>query len=350
MGRKARVGITRDIFDREGKTVTQSRKLKLPDEPSNVEYEIFSEFLPEVTPEQIQGFDMVISFIPKWTQRTLAGNDQLLAILRVGVGYDMIDVPALTNAGVILSITPAVIRRPMATAIIAFLLGLSTRLLNKDKITRQEGGWAERGNYPGYGLVGKTLGSIGVGNIAHEMFLLAKPFGMKHIGCDSYITQESVDDVDVKLVDLDTVLAESDFLNISCLLSEETHHMIGEKELRKMKKTAFLINTARGPIVDEAALIKALQEGWIQGAGLDVFEQEPISPDNPLLKMDNVILTPHAIGWTDELFTRAWDEVPKQISQIIRGEVPWRLVNQEVWDKPKFQSRLKRFQESLCTV
>ncbi len=346
MNRKARIGITRDFFDKDGKLVMPGPVLKLLDEMPDVEYEIFPEFLPEVTPEQIQGCDMVITFASKWTQHTLARNEQLLSIHRGGVGYDMVDVPALTNAGVMLCIIPAAVRRPMAVAIITFILALSTRLLTKDKLTRQ-GQWAEKAKYHGYGLMGKTLGSIGVGNIGHEMFLLVKPFGMKHIAYDPYVTQEAVADVDVKLVDLDTLLTESDFVNISCLLNESSRHLIGEKELRKMKKTAFLINTARGPIVDEAALIKALQEGWIRGAGLDVFEQEPTPPDNPLLKMDNVIVTPHAMGDVDQYFMTMWDQILTQVLQIIRGEVPEGLVNREVWNKPEFQSRLKKFRESL---
>jgi len=313
----------------------------------DVEYEVFSELLPEVTPEQIQGFDMVISRSrPRWTQQTLTGNEQLLSILRSGVGYDMIDVSALTSAGVMLCTTPGAVRRPMAVAIITLILGLSTRLLTKDKLIRQ-GRWGEKSYYHGCGLVGKTLGSIGVGRIGHEMFLLAKSLDMKHIAYDPYVTEGAVADVDVKLVDLDTVLAESDFLNISCPLNEDTRRLIGEKELHRMKKTVFLINTARGGILDEAALIKALQKGWIQGAGIDVFEQEPTPPDNPLLKMDNVIVTPHALGWTDEFFMSMWDEVLRQISQIIRGEAPENLVNREVWDKPELQSKLEKSQKSL---
>ena len=343
MVRKIKIGITRDSFDKDGKFIIPGPGLKLLDEMPHVEYEMFPEFLPEITPEQIQGFDMVISLLPKWTQQTLAGNKQLLSIHRTGVGYDMIDVPALTEAGVMLCITPNAIRRPMATVIITFILGLSLRLLTKERLTR-EGRWAEKASYHGIGLVGKTLGSIGVGNIGHEMFLLAKPFGMKHIAYDPYTTQEAVADVNVKLLDMDTVLAESDFLNISCQLNEKTSDLIGINELSEMKKTAFLINTARGPIVDEAALIKALQEGWIRGAGLDVFEQEPIPLHNPLLKMDNVIITPHALGHTDELFVMMLDEILGQVSQIIRGEVPEGLVNREVWDKPEFQAKLKGLQ------
>ena len=345
MGGKAKIGITRDSFDKDGKFIIPGPGLKLLDAMSNVEYGIFPEFLPEVTPEQIRGFDMVISFGPKWTQRTFAGNERLLAIFRTGVGYDMIDVPALTEAGVMLCITPNAVRHPMATVIITFILALSTRLLIKQRLTR-EGRWRERMGYHGYGLIGKTLGSIGIGNIGHEMFLLAQPFGMKHIACDPNLAPQAVADVNVKLVDMDTVLAESDFLNISCPLNEKTRHLIRGKELRKMKKTAFLVNTARGPIVDEAALIKALQQGWIRGAGLDVFEQEPIPADNPLLQMDNVIVTPHALGHTDELFITMLDEILGQISPLIRGEVPRGLVNREVWDRPEFQAKLKRLRKA----
>jgi phosphoglycerate dehydrogenase-like enzyme len=346
MSRKARVGLTRDLFDADWKPLTPGPGLRLLDEMSQVEYEIFRDYLPEATPDQIRGFDMVITLKPRWTQRTVARNRQLLCVHRSGVGYDVVDVPALTEAGVMLCITPGAVRRPIATAIITFILALSMRLLNKDKLTR-EGRWDDRMNYMGHGLVGKTLGCIGVGNIGHEMFVLAMPFGMIHIAYDPYVTQESVDDIDVKLVDLDTVLAESDFLAISCPLNEETHHLIGEREFSKMRKEAFLINTARGPVVNEAALIKALQEGWIRGAGIDVFEQEPTRPDNPLLTMDNVIVTPHSLGWTDEAWKDKWEENVRQISQIILGEVPDGLVNREVWDKPEFQSKLKKFREFL---
>jgi phosphoglycerate dehydrogenase-like enzyme len=346
MGRKVRVGITRDYFDKNEKLVYPGPGLKLLDGMANVEYRALSEFSPEVTPEQIQGFDMILTRRPRWTQQSVTKNEQLLCVHRGGVGYDVVDVPALTSAGVMLCITPEAVRRPMATAIITFVLSLSSRLFIKNRLAR-EGRWKEKDDYHGYGLSGKTLGSIGIGNIGHEMFLLAKPFDMKHIAYDPYVTQESVADVNVKLVDMDTVLAESDFLNISCLLNEETRHLIGEKELGKMKKTAFLINTARGPIVDEAALIRALQEGLIRGAGIDVFEQEPTPPDNPLLKMDNVIVTPHAISYSDEMFMNMWEQNIRQITQITCGEIPEGLVNREVWDNPEFQSKLKNLLASL---
>ena len=342
MGRKARIGFTRDFFDESGKFMMPGPGLKLLDEMPNVEYQMFPEFLREVTSEQIKGFDMVVTFRPLWMKQSIAGNNQLLSIHRGGVGYERLDVPALTNAGIMLFITPGAVRRPMAVVYLTFILALSMRLLTKDKLIR-EGRWTEQYHYQGYGLVGRTLGAIGVGNIGHEMFKLAKPFEMKHIAYDPYITPEAVADVDVQLVDLDTVLTESDFLTIICPLSEETRHLIGEKELKKMKQTAFLINAARGPIVDEAALIKALQEGWIREAGLDVFEQEPTPTDNPLLKMDNVILSPHALAQTDQTFSTMWDIITGQLSAITRGEIPETPVNREVLDRPEFQTKLKKF-------
>ena len=346
MGRKARIGLTRDFFDESGKFMMPGPGLKLLDEMPNVEYQMFPEFLREVTPEQIKGFDMVVTFRPLWTKQNTAGNNQLLSIHHGGVGYERLDVPALTNAGIMLFITPGAVRRPMAVVYLTFILALSMRLLTKDKLIR-EGRWTEQYHYQGYGLVGRTLGAIGVGNIGHEMFKLAKPFEMKHTAYDPYVTREAVADVGVQLVDLDTVLTESDFLTIICPLSEETRHLIGEKELKRMKQTAFLINAARGPIVDEAALIKALQEGWIQGAGLDVFEQEPTPTDNPLLKMDNVILSPHALAQTDQTFSTMWDIITGQLSAITRGEISETPVNREVLDRPEFQTKLKKFLKTI---
>jgi len=347
MGRKARVAVTRDLFDERGRSVSPGPGPSILDSLPDVEWDKFQEYLTEVTPEQVKGFDMVISFAPYWTTRTFAGNDQILSIHRGGVGYDMVDVPACTDAGVALFIIPGAVRRPVATGIMALMLALATRLRAKDIVTRA-GKWDEgRKNYPGIGLAGKTLGSIGIGNIGHEVFRLAKPFGMKHIAYDPYITQNAVKDVDVQLVDMDTVLSQSDFVNVSCPLSEKTRHLIGEKELKKMKKTAYLINTSRGPVIDEAALVKAVREGWIQGAGIDVYEQEPTPADNPLLKLENVIVTPHSIALTDEFYITMWELIAQQIRQMIDGEKPETLVNPEVWDRPEFQNKLKKFHQEL---
>jgi len=347
MGRKVRIGITRDLFDKEGKSISPGPGPTLLNTVPNLEWHMFPEYLTEVSLQQANDCDMVITFAPKWTRRTLTESRQLLSLHRGGVGYDMVDVPACTDTGVALFIIPNAVRRPVATGILAHILALATRLLIKDKLTRSANWEAGRKHYPGVGLTGKTLGSIGVGNIGHEIFRLIRPFGMKHIAYDPYIKPEVVADVNVKLVDMDTVLKESDFLNISCPLNEKTRHLIGEKELKKMKKSAFLINTSRGPVVDETALVRALREGWIQGAGIDVFEQEPPLANNPLFKLENVILTPHSIALTDEFYIIMWEDITQQIIQMIQGEKPMTLVNPEVWEKPEFQAKLKKFHEAI---
>ena len=344
MSRTARLGLTKDLFDAEGKFVIPGAGLNLLHDIPGLEYRAMDEDLREVTAQQIEGFDMVGSLTPKWTANTLKGNDRLLSVHRFGVGYDMVDVPSLTEAGVALTLTRDAVRRPVAAAILADLLALSTRLMTKDRITR-EGRWNDRGKYHGIGLVGKTLGVIGVGNIGHEVFKLAAPLDMKHLGCDPYITQECVDDVGVTLVDMDTILAEADFLSICCPLNEETRHMVGEAELKKMKPSAFLINMARGPIIDEAALTRALSDGTIQGAGLDVFEQEPTPDDNPILRMDNVMVAPHAMCWTDQLFDMQWRSILDAVNALRRGDMPAGVLNKEVWDSPLFQKKLARFLE-----
>ncbi len=345
--RQTRIGLTKDVINAEGDFIAPGPGLRLLDDVRDAEYEIFSELLSEVTPDQIAGFDMVFSLIPKWTADSLRENDQLLSVHRFGVGYDMVDVRALTEAGVALFITRDAVRRPMAVAILTFLLALSTRLLLKDRLAR-EGKWAERAKHHGIGLVGRTLGSVGVGNIGHEVFKLAMPLDMRHLAYDPYARQEDVSDVGVELVDMKTVLEESDFLNICCPLNEETYHLIGEPQLRIMKPSSFLINMSRGPVVDEGALIRALSEGWIQGAGIDVFEQEPTPLSNPLLELDNVILAPHCLAWLDQTFTGTWETILKQMGELRKGAVPSGLVNTEVWDTPRFQQKLQRFLEQTA--
>lgn len=348
MSRKVSIGISNHLFYENGELCIPGHGLKHLDDMPVVEWKIIGGDMSCVSPEQVDGFDMIITLLSGVTAESLAGNERLLAVLCNAAGYDPVDVPALTEAGVAVCNTPRAVRRPMATAIITFILALSLRLPEKTNLAR-EGRWAERDNYRGTGLMGKTLGSIGVGGIGHEMFRLAGAFGMKQIAYDPYIKPSDLADVNVELVDLDRLLVESDFISISCPLNEATRHLVGETELGKMKPTAYLINTSRGPVVDEAALIKALREKRIAGAAIDVFEQEPTPDDNPLLKMDNVIVTPHAIGSTDEIWVNKWEENVSQVASIIKGEAPEALVNRDVWNQPIFQAKLKRFQEAIAS-
>ncbi len=222
-------------------------------------------------------------------------------IARWGVGYEMIDVQACTDNDVLLAITRDAVRRPVAEGIITLLLGLAKHMVIEDRLVRA-GRWGDKRHYPGLGIAGRTLGSIGVGNIGAELFRMLRPFELgRLLAYDPYVTPAQAADLGVQMVDLDTLLAESDFVCINCPLTKETFHLLGEPQLRRMKPTALLINTARGPIVDQAALTSALQQGWIAGAALDVFEQEPLPAGDPLAQLDNV----HLVAPRDRLDRRS---------------------------------------------
>src|SRR3990172_3779765 len=293
MTKKFRIGITRDAITAKG-TVFGEEAMKELDDPA-VEWEFLAEKVPELTPAHWAAYDALCVMSARVARATLSGpNRKVKLIARFGVGYDSVDVPACTENGVMLTITPDGVRRPVAASVIGFVLALAHRMFLKDRLTR-EGRWSEKGNYLGSGLMGRTLGVIGVGNIGKEIFRLAQPFGMRLLGCDPHVPQSTVASLNVTLVDKDKLLREADFISVNTLLDEQTKGLIGEREFALMKPSAYFINTARGPVVVESALIDALRSKRIAGAAIDVFEKEPVAPDNPLLKLDNVILAPHAI-------------------------------------------------------
>ena len=300
---------------------------------------------PAITPEQLNAYDAVIALILPFTAASLAGVERLAVIARWGVGYDMIDTQACTENDVLLCITRDAVRRPVAEGIITLLLALAKHLPTKDRLVRS-GRWADKVRYPGLGLSGRTLGSIGVGNIGAELFRMLRPFDLgRMLAYDPFVSAAQAAALGVTMVDLDTLLAESDFVCINCPLNDETFHLLDENRLRRMKPTALLINTARGPIVDQAALTRALQERWIAGAALDVFEREPLPADDPLTQLDNVILSPHAIAWTDDLVRGNGEGACQNILTVLRGEVPAYTVNREVIERPGFQAKLRALRE-----
>jgi phosphoglycerate dehydrogenase-like enzyme len=335
---KFRVGITRDNIKPDGKPIFDESAFKILRE-AGIEYEFLPEIEAELTPETAAKYDALAVMLAKVTRKTVSGpNRRLKLIARFGVGYDTVDVPACTENCVILSITPDGVRRPVATSALTFILMLAQKVMIKDRLTR-EGRWGERMNHFGTGLSGRVLGSIGVGNIGSELFRLATPFSMKHIACDPYVTQESVAPLGVKLVDMDTLFREADFLCVNCPLSDETRTLVGSRQFGMMKPSAYFINTARGPIVDEKALIEALSANRIAGAGLDVFEREPVSMDNPLLKLENVVVTPHHICLTDECINTVAASVFSACRDLAAGRVPKNVVNQEVLGKVTYFHR-----------
>lgn len=296
-----------------------------------------------LTQEQIDGYDAIVLMGEKVTPEMFRDDDRLKLIARMGVGFDQIDVPACTEHDVALTITPDGVRRPMASSVVLFILALSHRLLEKDRVTRTGPlGWPARLDFFGTGLTGRTLAIIGLGNIGQEVARLIKAFDMRIIAHDPYLDPKVAEGLGVTLVDLDTAYREADFLSFNCPLNNETRGIGSAEGMAKMKPTAYIVNTARGPVVDQSALYQALVEGRLAGAAIDVFDPEPSPSDDPILKLSNVIVAPHAIGFMDQMFSTMGDVNTRAILAVKDGQAPDNLVNPEVVNRAGFQKKLGR--------
>lgn len=284
-----------------------------------------------VTADDLAAHDIVV--VRKTGVPTTAFSDpgtiRTKLITRFGVGYDHIDMEACARSGIAVTITPEGVRRPVASSVVTLVLALGHRLREKDMLVRS-GDWNTGRELLGTGHSGRVFASIGFGNIAREAFRLLQPFGMRHIACDPYADIGDARTLGVELVDMDTALSTADFLAVNCPLSPSTRHIINSDSLARMKSTAFLINTARGQLVHQEALVDALSNGRLAGAGLDVFEEEPTTSDNPLFKFQNVIATPHSICWSDECARLTSEGVFQSISEYLGGKSLTYQVNHDV--------------------
>lgn len=304
----------------------------------------FLENANPLQPGQLEDFDSLILLGHRFDASSVPTSGRLAVVARFGVGYDTVDVPACTANDIALVITPDGVRRPVAVSIITFMLALTGKLMVKDRLARQGApGFAARGEHMGVGLVGKTLGSLGIGNIGAEMFRMARPFDMRFIAHDPFADRSVATELGIELVSLEELFARSDILSVNCPLTPDTHHIVNAERLALMKPSAYLINTARGPIVDQKALTRVLQEEKIAGAGLDVFEQEPPDPDDPLLKLGNIIVAPHALCWTDQCFAGNGAADVKAVLDVMKGRLPRGIVNRQVTEQPGFRAKLERF-------
>ncbi len=342
MSRCFRVGVTRDFLKPDGTLSFGDIGLSLLDSVPGVAWEFLADDTCELRADQTRDYDALLVLTPRINAASLDGAERLAILARFGVGYDNIDVEACTRQGVLLTITPDGVRRPVAVAALTFVLALSHKLLLKDRLTRV-GRWADKLNYMGMGVTGRTLGVIGFGNIGREVFTLAKPFGMQHLAYDPYVAAGEAAAQGVELVELETLLRRADYVCICCALTPQTHHLIHAERLALMKPTAYLINVARGPIVDQRALTEALRQRHIQGAGLDVFEQEPVDPQDPILSLDNVIVAPHGICWTDECFQGNGRSACQSILDVAAGRMPRNVVNRAVGADPRLQEKLRQY-------
>jgi D-3-phosphoglycerate dehydrogenase len=334
-----RVGITRDILDSRGEPSFGREPLAILDGVPGLEWEYTAAVVPELTAEHAARYDALYVNMSRTPAAAVARADRKLRVVaRHGVGYDSVDVPAMTAAGIVVTNTPSPMPRPVATMALTFVLALAGKLMLKDRMTR-EGRWDERMDHMGMGLSGRTLGVIGAGRIGKEILRMARTFDLKLLAADPYVDAVELGYVGARKVDLDTLCAESDFVVAIPLLNAETRHLVGARQFARMKPTAYFINVSRGPVVDEPAMIEALRANRIAGAALDVFEQEPVARDNPLLAMDNVIVTPHALCWTDECFRNMAITGLTSIVDALAGRRPQFVVNPEVYAHPAFAAK-----------
>jgi phosphoglycerate dehydrogenase-like enzyme len=358
--RTFRIALTGDFLNEQGVSAYGDLSLSLWKDRPYVQYRFLKEQSPqahdpsyrtrlysqEVTPDQIDGIDGLVVLRP-WVKRAAfsRGVKDLLVIGRSGTGYDKIDVAACTENDVALFNAPHALRHSTASSALLFILALAKRLPEQQRLIRA-GRWDLQANVMGSELQGRTLGIIGLGHSGRELVRLVGPFSMRVLAYSPHAVSMQAREIGVELKPLETMLRESDFVSLHCRLTPQTRRMIGAAQLALMKPTAFFINVARGELVDQSALVTALRERRLAGAGLDVFEVEPLPMDDPLLQLDNVILTPHWLPATKEVWQATGRAMAEGMLRASRGLVPENIVNTEVLERPDFRAKLARFEEN----
>jgi len=287
--------------------------------------------------ENVGDADALIVAYSPITKRVIEKAKNLKVIARLGAGYDNVNLEAATEKGIFVVYSPRTAVEGMAEYIIGMMIALSRRFLWADKMVKR-GRW-EEASLELFGkdeqILGKTLGIIGFGAVGSRLAERASAFHMKIVSYDPYVSKEFMEEYGVEKVDLDYLISNSDFISLNTALTEETRKLINEDRLKRMKKTAYIINTSRGAVIDEAALYKALKEGWIAGAALDVTDPEPPKKDNPLFELDNVIFTPHIAGANKERIEAIGKNIAEDVRRVLNGKLPrlGYLVNVDVLRK-----------------
>lgn len=323
---KPKVYVTRQLFD---------EAIEILEEHADVEvYEGVDDAIPrELLIEKVADVE---GLLPLLTERidaeVMDAAEGLKVISNYAVGYNNIDVAAATERGIYVTNTPGILTDTTADCAFALLMAVARRIPEADRHVKA-GGWVHAWGprmFVGTDVHGKTLGIIGLGRIGGAIARRAKGFNMNVIYYDEDRKRELERELGVRYSPLKELLTESDYVSLHIPLTSSTRHMIGKRELTMMKETAFLINTSRGPVVDEDALYRALRDGVIAGAGLDVFEREPLSPDSPLKGLDNAVITPHIASASVETRTKMATTAAFNLVSVLQGKEPPNLVNPEV--------------------
>jgi phosphoglycerate dehydrogenase-like enzyme len=286
----------------------------------------------------LEGMDAVLVSPDQYSDAVLSSPNaaRLKIISRWGVGYDSIDIAAATRLGIVVAYVPGALNETVADYTFALLLAIARRV-HEGHISMRGGGW---NMVWGHDVFGKTLGIIGCGRIGLAVARRAVGFNLRLRGFDVGPCPDAQKH-GIELGSLDEVLAQSDFVTLHAALTPQSRGLIGEKELRRMKPTAYLINAGRGALVDEAALVRALHEGWIAGAAVDTFAKEPLPADHPLRQAPNLLLTPHLASFARETGERVSQIAAQAIVDLMNGRRPQLVVNPEVFASPQRRATLK---------
>ncbi len=284
----------------------------------------------------LSGMDAVIASFDEYSETVLSSpsSSNLKIIARWGVGYDSVNVPAATRNGIVVTYTPGLLDEAVADYAFALLLSLARRV-HEAHVAMQQGEWK---NFWGDDIGSKTLGIIGLGRIGKAVARRASGFNMRILAHTPHPPKESDG---IEFVSLDTLLAESDFVSLHAALAPATRGMIGESQLRRMKHSAYLINTGRGALIDEAALVRALGEGWIAGAALDVFTTEPLPTESPLRFVPNLLLSPHQSSYARGTGERVSLTAAQSIVDLMEGRKPRNVLNPEIFKSPTLRARIR---------
>jgi len=339
------VALTADFYDSAGAPKYEDIGLSVLADHPHIGQRVFQEHRKQIGADQPGDAQGVIVLTPAVTAESVSRAEDLLVMARFGVGYDSVDVNACTAADVLVTITSGAVDRPVAEATIGWMIALSHNMHMKDKLVRT-GQWDERSKYMGRELRDRTLGVIGLGGIARKTIELLRAFGMKQpLAFDPFATTEMAASAGARLVTLDQLLQQADFVSIHCPLTDKTRDLIGSRELALMKPGACLLNTARGGIVNEDALYDALTNHRLAGAALDCFAQEPVTAPSRFASLENVLLAPHSIAWTDELFRDIGRAACQVMVDLSIGKRPRGVLNPELFERPAFQAKWKRFHD-----
>jgi len=338
--REFKVALTGDFYGSGGALRYRDIGLSVLEAQPGIRHSSFVEELAEIAPRQIGDAQAVIVLSPRVTARSLSESADLLMIGRFGVGFDSVDVEGCTAADVLLATAVGGVDRSVAEATLGWMLALAHHMLTKDRLVR-DSRWSERGNYMGRELRDRRLGIIGFGGIGRALAQLVRGLGMlPTFAFDPFVDPGST--ADVQLVPLDTLLRECDFVSVHCPLNDQTRNLLGARELALMKPDAYLINTARGGIIEEAALFDVLSERRIAGAALDCFVGEPLAAAPRFAELDNVILAPHSIAWTDEMFRDIGRTICRAVVEVALGRRPKGVINPAVLERAGFQQKWER--------